>query len=57
MFTTGDVNHGVWTAGTVMGLIHDIPTCEVLVKRIEAEAEAAIARLSGLVVPAPKSRL
>lgn len=28
----------VWTAGQVIGLIHDIPTCESLISRIEVEA-------------------
>lgn len=28
----------VWTAGQVVGLIQDIPTCAELVKRIEREA-------------------
>ncbi len=40
---TGDTQHGVVTAGQVMGLIHDIPTCAELVGRIVAEAEAIIA--------------
>ena len=48
VFENGDVEAGVWTAGQVVGLIHDIPTCEVLVKRIEREAEAAIRRIRGL---------
>lgn len=46
VFTRGDAEYGVWTAGPVMGLIHDIPTCEVLVKRIEKEAEEAIAKIA-----------
>ncbi len=37
----GDINGGVWAAGMVMGLINDIPTCEVLLKRIVAEAREA----------------
>ena len=37
----GDINGGVWAAGMVMGLIDDIPTCEVLLKRIVAEARKA----------------
>jgi hypothetical protein len=28
----------VWTAGQVIGLIHDIPTCSDLLTRIEREA-------------------
>lgn len=50
VFLNGDVEGGVWTAGQVVGLIHDIPTCEVLVKRIEREAEDTIRRASGLIV-------
>jgi nitronate monooxygenase len=46
----GDIDDGLWTAGMVMGLIDDIPTCEVLLKRIVAEArEAAKKRVSLLL--------
>ncbi len=38
----GDINGGVWAAGMVMGLIDDIPTCEVLLKRIVTEAREAV---------------
>ena len=38
----GDINDGVWTAGMVMGLINDIPTCEVLIERMVAEARSTI---------------
>jgi nitronate monooxygenase len=48
---TGDTEHGVVTAGMVMGLIHDIPTCRVLIERIVADAEAIIrGRLTGMLV-------
>ncbi|WP_068090333.1 NAD(P)H-dependent flavin oxidoreductase [Novosphingobium rosa] len=40
----GDTQHGVITAGQVMGLIHDIPTCAALIARIVAEAEEIIAK-------------
>lgn len=47
---SGDVDHGIWTAGMVLGLIHDIPTCKELIDRIMAEAHQIIAqRLGGLV--------
>jgi NADH:quinone reductase (non-electrogenic) len=39
---SGDIDHGIWTAGTVVGLIHDVPTVKDLVERIVAEAEAVI---------------
>ncbi|KAK8066495.1 Nitronate monooxygenase [Apiospora hydei] len=42
VFVNGDPDYGVWTAGQVIGLIHDIPTCDVLVKRIEKEAEETL---------------
>jgi NAD(P)H-dependent flavin oxidoreductase YrpB (nitropropane dioxygenase family) len=41
---TGDLDHGLITAGQIQGLIHDIPTCAELVGRIVSEAEAIIAR-------------
>jgi NADH:quinone reductase (non-electrogenic) len=39
---SGDVNHGVWSAGMVQGLIHDIPSCEELISRMVTDAEAII---------------
>lgn len=42
VFINGDPDFGVWTAGQVIGLIHDIPTCEELVSRIEVEAIEAL---------------
>lgn len=51
VFTNGDLDAGVWTAGTVMGLIDDIPTCKVLMERMVADAEKIIVeRLRGMVV-------
>lgn len=48
VLSEGDMEAGIWTAGVVMGLIHDIPTCEVLVRRIVDDAEAIITgRLAG----------
>ena len=46
----GDTNGGIWSAGMVQGLIHDIPTVKDLVDRMVAEAEAIIrGRLAGMV--------
>ena len=42
VYETGDMEHGVWSAGTVMGLINDVPTCKELVERIVSEAEEMI---------------
>ena len=39
---SGDVDHGVWSAGMIQGLIHDVPTVRQLVDRIVAEAEQII---------------
>jgi nitronate monooxygenase len=40
----GDTNGGIWSAGMVQGLIHDVPTVKQLVDRIVAEAEEIIER-------------
>ncbi|KAL9133942.1 MAG: hypothetical protein Q9175_004881 [Cornicularia normoerica] len=50
VFVNGDVEYGVWTAGQVIGLIHDIPSCRELVARIEREAEETLEKVSSLVV-------
>ncbi|KAI9362879.1 2-nitropropane dioxygenase [Pilaira anomala] len=42
VFTNGDPEFGVWTAGQVLGLIEDIPTCHELVHRMVNEAESII---------------
>jgi NADH:quinone reductase (non-electrogenic) len=49
VYENGDPDYGIWSAGLVLGLIHDIPTCEVLLKRIEREAEEIITGMSKLV--------
>jgi NAD(P)H-dependent flavin oxidoreductase YrpB (nitropropane dioxygenase family) len=38
----GNVDGGIFTAGQVMGLIHDVPTVDELVRRIVAQAEAIV---------------
>jgi NAD(P)H-dependent flavin oxidoreductase YrpB (nitropropane dioxygenase family) len=49
VYETGDTEHGIWSAGTCMGLIHDIPSCRELVDRIVEEAEGLIrGRLAGM---------
>lgn len=42
----GDVDDGMWTAGLVMGLINDIPTCGELLERIMHECRQASGRLA-----------
>ena len=49
---SGATDHGIWSAGMVRGLIHDVPSVRELVKRIVADAHAIIegrlARLAGV---------
>ncbi|NIJ36741.1 nitronate monooxygenase [Sphingopyxis panaciterrae] len=48
LLQTGDLTKGVFWAGMIQGLIHDIPTCQELIDRIISEAEAIIdQRLAG----------
>lgn len=47
----------VWTAGQVIGLIHDIPTCNELLTRIEKEALEAMNRTRSLYSESPASKL
>ncbi|RCX10970.1 NAD(P)H-dependent flavin oxidoreductase [Extensimonas vulgaris] len=44
LLETGDLSKGVFWAGMVQGLIHDIPTCAELISRIVREAEEIIDR-------------
>jgi nitronate monooxygenase len=44
---TGEVEDGVITAGQVVGLIDDIPSCHELLQRIVAEAREHLARTHG----------
>lgn len=48
--STGDTNHGIWSAGMIQGLIHDIPTCEVLISGVVKDAEAIIKSRLGAMV-------
>ncbi|THW78808.1 2-nitropropane dioxygenase [Aureobasidium pullulans] len=54
LFKTGNLDHGIWTAGQVIGLIHDIPSVATLIQRIEREAEETIARSALLIRPQAK---
>ncbi len=48
---TGDLEAGLVWAGQIQGLIHDIPTCQVLIERIVGDAERIIGkRLAGMLV-------
>ncbi|KAF2851928.1 2-nitropropane dioxygenase [Plenodomus tracheiphilus IPT5] len=50
VFLNGDPDFGVWTAGQVIGLIHDIPTNEELLRRIEREALEAMKQTQSLYI-------
>lgn len=43
VYSQGELDHGIWSAGMVVGLIDDIPTCEELIGRIVDDAEKIIA--------------
>ncbi len=50
VYETGDPDHGIWSAGQVQGLIHDIPSCAELIHRMVSGAEEIIqARLEGMI--------
>ncbi|KAF1991178.1 inosine monophosphate dehydrogenase [Aulographum hederae CBS 113979] len=50
VFLNGDKDFGVWTAGQVVGLINDVPTCDELLKRIEKEATDQMTKIRSLYV-------
>ncbi|WP_396903682.1 NAD(P)H-dependent flavin oxidoreductase, partial [Mycolicibacterium phlei] len=50
VYETGDLDAGIWSVGTSMGLINDIPTVGELVSRMVREAEEIInGRLAGMI--------
>jgi len=56
LLETGDLSQGVFWAGMVQGLIHDIPTCQQLIDRIIAEADAILdLRIAAMRVPATQA--
>ncbi|WP_265104643.1 NAD(P)H-dependent flavin oxidoreductase [Sphingopyxis yananensis] len=42
MLKSGDMDQGIFWAGMVQGLIHDVPSCAELISRIIREAEAIL---------------
>ncbi|PZQ62201.1 MAG: nitronate monooxygenase [Phenylobacterium zucineum] len=42
VYEDGDPDYGIWSAGQVQGLIHDIPTCAELISKMVREAEEII---------------
>jgi len=50
LLETGDIDSGVYWASMAQGLIHDIPTCAELIRRIVAETREIITgRLAGMI--------
>jgi nitronate monooxygenase len=45
---TGEVDAGIVSAGMVIGLINDIPTCEELIGRIVRECRGALATATAM---------
>lgn len=54
VYTTGDSDAGVWSAGMTIGLIHDIPSCQEFIDKLEKETEEIIGRMSKMVVTSSK---
>jgi NAD(P)H-dependent flavin oxidoreductase YrpB (nitropropane dioxygenase family) len=54
VYETGDVDAGVWSLGMCAGLIHDVPSCEELARRMEREAIEVLTQSSALVVESAK---
>lgn len=52
----GDIEFGIWTAGQVLGLIVDIPSCDDLIKRMVAEATAVIRKRLPALMPEPSAQ-
>ena len=51
LFDGGDLDNGIWSAGMIVGLIDDIPSCEELVHRIVADAEKIIGERLRQILP------
>ena len=46
---TGEVDAGIVSAGMIVGLIDDIPTCQELVERIVTECQSSLERAMRMV--------
>jgi NAD(P)H-dependent flavin oxidoreductase YrpB (nitropropane dioxygenase family) len=53
VYETGDPDHGIWSAGQIQGLIHDVPSCAELIHRIVADAEAIIQKRLERMIGSP----
>jgi NAD(P)H-dependent flavin oxidoreductase YrpB (nitropropane dioxygenase family) len=57
VYETGDPDHGIWSAGQIQGLIHDVPSCAELIHRIVADAEAIIQKRLERMIGSPAHAL
>jgi NADH:quinone reductase (non-electrogenic) len=51
VYEIGDLDAGIWSVGTAMGLINDIPTVGDLVSRMEEAEELITCRLADMIEP------
>ncbi len=51
VYSQGELDHGIWSAGMVVGLIDDVPSCEELIARIVADAERIISERFAQLAP------
>ena len=49
VYETGDVDAGVWSASPVMALVDEVVSCEVLLKRMEKDAEEILLKAASMV--------
>jgi NAD(P)H-dependent flavin oxidoreductase YrpB (nitropropane dioxygenase family) len=49
VYELGDPEYGIWSMGLAAGLVHDIPKCEDLVRRMESEAEEMMGGMSRIL--------
>jgi NADH:quinone reductase (non-electrogenic) len=58
VFDDGELDAGIWTVGTSMALINDIPTAAEVVSRIVDESEELITeRLANLIEPSAQEKI
>jgi nitronate monooxygenase len=47
-YSTGDISDALFTAGQVVGLVHDIPSVKEIIDGIISEASIIVQRLQGI---------
>eukprot|EP00004_Rigifila_ramosa_P002219 TRINITY_DN1229_c0_g1_i1.p2 TRINITY_DN1229_c0_g1~~TRINITY_DN1229_c0_g1_i1.p2 ORF type:complete len:337 (-),score=91.46 TRINITY_DN1229_c0_g1_i1:22-996(-) len=57
VYTEGDAEAGIWTAGQVLGLIDDVPTCKVLLDRMVSDAEKIFVGRCAAMIKKPTAAL